>query len=109
MPKVGLVSGVTPHERDVDIVKALGAAKRKLGGSADAVIAIKNEADKIYRYAVINGIHQEMHFADRLEDLGLLDETAQGARRPKGVWTVFGRGRDMSLQGILAVLKGQSQ
>lgn len=109
MPKVGLVDGMTPHERDADIVKALTTAKRKLGGSKDAVIAIKNEAGKIYRYAVINGIHQEMYLADRLEGLGLLDETAQGARRPKGVWTVFGLGRDMSLQGILAELSRQSQ
>ncbi len=102
MPKTGLVVGVPPHEKDSDIIKALAAAKRKLGGSSDAVIAIKNEAGAIYRYAVINGIHQEMHLAERLEDLGLLDETEQGARRPKGVWTVFGRGRDLSLKGILA-------
>lgn len=108
MPKAGLVAGVTPHEKDADVVKALAAAKRKLGGASDTVIAIKNEAGKVYRYAVINGIHQEMYLADRLEDLGLLDETEQGARRPKGVWAVFGPGRDMSMKGILAELKGKA-
>lgn len=106
MPKVGLVPGVEPHEKDAEVIKALSAARRKLGGGSDTVIAIKNETDKIYRYAVINGIHQEMCLADRLEELGLLDETEQGARRPKGVWTVFGRGRDLSLKGILAEFKG---
>lgn len=77
--------GVMPRERDADVVKALAAAKRKLGGSKSAVIAMKNEADVTYRDAVINGIHQEMHFADRLEKLGLLDETEQGARQTKGM------------------------
>ncbi len=106
MPKPGLVAGVQPHEKDADVLKALAAAKRKLGGSTDALIAITNEAGVVYRYAVINGIHQEMYLGGRLEDLGLLDETGQGARRPKGVWAVFGRGRDMSPNGILAELQG---
>lgn len=109
MPKAGLVASVTPHEKDADVVKALAAAKRKLGGYSDAVIAIKNDAGVIYRYAVINGNHQEMYLADRLEGLGLLDETMQGGRRPKGVWTVFGPGRDLSLKGVLAELQGNNR
>lgn len=101
----GLVDGVTPHLKDGEVVKAVTAAARKLGGRESLVVAVKNEAGQIYRYATITGMLQEMYLAERLEDIALVDETAQGARKPKGVWVVFGPGRDMSLSGILAELK----
>lgn len=91
-PRPVLVEGVSPHEKDEHIVKAITAAKRKLGGSGPSVVAIKNEAGQIYRHAIITGMLQEMHLCDRLEDIGLVDETEQGGRKPKGVWVVFGPG-----------------
>ncbi|WP_157085032.1 hypothetical protein [Hydrogenophaga palleronii] len=103
--KAGLVDGVVAHVKDADVLKALRAAKRKIGGSSDSVIAIKNEADQIYRYAVINGLQQEIYLAERMEPLGLVDETIQGGRKPRGIWAVYGRGRDLSLAGVLAELE----
>lgn len=100
--KIGLIEGVVPHSKDPEVTKAFKAAKRKLGGGSDTVAAIKNEAGKVYRYEVLNGMLQEMHLAQRLELLGLVDETMQGARKPRGVWVLFGSGRDMSPAAMLA-------
>lgn len=100
--KIGLIEGVVPHSKDAEITKAVKAAKRKLGGGSDSVAAFKNEAGKVYRYEVINSMLQEMYLAERLEPLGLVDETMQGARKPKGVWVLYGGGRDMSLTAMLA-------
>lgn len=102
--EIGLLEGVTPHQRDDDIVKALKAAKRKLGGGDDAVIAFKNEAGEVYRRAVLNGIHQELYLDERLEPLGLTNRTAQGERKPRGVSHVFGPPMDLSKEAILTQL-----
>jgi hypothetical protein len=103
--ELGLVGGVEPHPKDSEIIKALTAAKRKLGGSTDSVIAFKNLDDKVYRRAVLNGVHQEMYLAERLELHGLVDESEHGGRRPKGVWACFGPKRDMTLEGVLEQIK----
>jgi len=103
--EVGLIAGVEPHPKDVEVVKALAAAKRRLGGSTDSVVAFKNMDDKVYRHAVINGIHQEIYLAERLEPHGLIDESEHGGRRPKGVWACFGPKRDMTLEGVLEQIK----
>jgi hypothetical protein len=100
--KIGLIEGKVAHQRDDDIVKALKAAKTKLGGSSDTVIAFKNEAGEVYRYAVLNGMYQEMYLDQRLEPLGIFNRTEQGERKPKGVWAVFGPSRDMSVEAMIA-------
>ena len=102
---LGLLAGIEPHPKDAEVAKALAAAKRKLGGSSDSVIAFKNMDRKVYRRAVLNGIHQEMHLAERLQPLGITDESEHGGRRPKGVWACFGPKRDMTLEGVLEELK----
>lgn len=103
--EVGLLVGVEPHPKDAEVVKAIAAAKRKLGGSSDSVIAFKNMDGEVYRRAVLNGIHQERYLAERLEPLAITDEAEHGGRRPKGVWACFGPKRDMSLEGVLEELK----
>lgn len=90
--EIGLIAGVARHARDADVIKAINSARRKLVGSGDTVIAIKNESAQVYRRCVINGLLQEMYLAERLEALGLIDETARGARKPKGIWAVCRRG-----------------
>ena len=102
---IGLLAGIEPHPKDAEVVKAITAAKRKLGGSSDSVIAFKNLDGKVYRRAALNGIHQEMYLAERLEPLGISDESEHGGRRPKGVWACFGPKRVMSLEGVLEELK----
>lgn len=103
--EIGLLAGIEPHLKDAEVVKAIAAAKRKLGGSSDSVIAFKNMDGKVYRRVVLNGIHQEMYLAERLEPLGIVDESEHGGRRPKGVWACFGPRRDMSLESVLEELK----
>lgn len=103
--EIGLIEGVDPHPKDTEVVKSLTAAKRKLGGSKDSVIAFKNMDGKVYRRAVLNGIHQEMYLAERLEPHGLIDESEHGGRRPKGVWACFGPKRAMTLEGVLQQIR----
>ncbi|MBN8751137.1 MAG: hypothetical protein J0I65_27090 [Variovorax sp.] len=103
--EIGLLEGIEPHPQDAEVVKAIASAKRKPGGSSDSVVAFKNMSGKVYRRAVLNGIHQEMQLADRLEALGIADESEFGGRRPKGVWVCFGPKRDMTLEGVLKELK----
>jgi hypothetical protein len=103
--KLGLVDGITPHAEDTAVLAAIKAAQRKLSGSGGSIIAVKNEAGEVYRRFAISGLQQEMYLSERLETLGLIDETEQGARKPKGIWAVYGAGRDMSLAGVLASIK----
>ena len=102
--KTGLIESVSPHAKDEQIVKAVKRAKRQLGGGKDTVIAFRNETGEIYRYEVLNGIHQDMELCDGMEALGIANQTDQGARKPKAVWAVYGASRDMSLEGALAEL-----
>jgi hypothetical protein len=53
--EIGLLAGIELHPKDADVVTALTAAKRKLGGSRDSVIAFKNMGGKVYCRAVLNG------------------------------------------------------
>lgn len=102
---VGLIPGIEPHPKDAEVLKALAAAKRALGGGTDSVVAFKNMEGKVYRRAVLNGMHQEMKLAERLAPLGLADEEEHGARKPKGVWVCFGPKRDMSPEGLMEQLR----
>lgn len=102
--KLGLVEGVEPHAKDEAVQAAIKAARRKLGGSGDSIIVVKNEAGQVYRRFAITGLQQELYLSGRMEAIGLIDETAQGGRNPKGVWAVYGAGRDMSLAGVLALI-----
>ncbi len=61
--EIGLIVGVEPHPKDAEVVKSLTAAKRKLGGSKDSVIAFKNMDGIVYRRALMKGIYQEMYLA----------------------------------------------
>lgn len=88
--QIGLVDGVTPHPMDSEVVKALQAAKRKLGGSGPSVIGFRNEAGEIYRYGSVTGMLQEMYLSERLDSIGFEDESLLDRRMPKGVWNVFG-------------------
>ena len=88
--EIGLVEGVTPHLKDDAVVKALVAAKRKLGGSGPSVIGFKNEVGVIYRYGTVTGMLQEMYLSNRLEDIGFEDESLLERKMPKGVWNIFG-------------------
>lgn len=103
--EIGLLADVEPHPKDAEVLKAVAASKRKLGGSNDTVIAFKNLEGKVYRRAILNGIHQEMFLAQRLEALGIVDESEDGGRGPKGIWACFGPKRDMTLEGLLEELK----
>lgn len=103
--EIGLLEGVEPHPQDAEVVKAIASAKRKLGGSSDSVVAFKNLSGQVYRRAVLNGIHQEMQLADRLESAGLVDESEFGGRRPKGVWVCFGPKRDLTPEGLMEELR----
>lgn len=103
--ELGLLEGIEPHPEDAEVVGAIASAKRKPGGSSDSVVAIKNMSGKVYRRAVLNGIHQEMHLADRLETIGMADESEFGGRRPKGVWACFGPKRDLTPEGLLEELR----
>lgn len=99
--EIGLLEGVEPHPQGAEVVKAIASAKRKRGGSSDSVVAFKNQSGEVYRRAVLNGIHQEMQLADRLESAGLVDESEFGGRRPKGVWVCFGPKRDLTPEGLM--------
>lgn len=99
---LGYVEGRARHPQDDGITKALAKARRAPGGSSDSVLAFKNAAAEVYRYEVINGLQQELELVDLLEELGLVDETAQGGRKPRGVWSVYGAGRALGLNDILA-------
>ncbi|WP_143476448.1 hypothetical protein [Pseudacidovorax sp. RU35E] len=103
--EIGLLEGIEPHPHDAEVVKAIASAKRKPGGSSDSVVAFKNMSGKVYRRVVLNGIHQEMQLADRLEAIGLADESEFGGRRTKGVWACFGPKRDLTSAAVLEELR----
>lgn len=103
--EVGLLEGVDPHPQDAEVLKAIASAKREPGGSSDSVVAFKNLSGKVYRRAVLNGIHQEMELADCLEAIDMADESEFGGRRPKGVWVCFGPKRDLTPEGLLEELR----
>ncbi|MET3515628.1 hypothetical protein ABIC63_003412 [Pseudacidovorax sp. 1753] len=102
---IGLLGGIETHPQDAEIVKAIASAKRKPGGSSDSVVAFKNMAGKVYRRAVINGIHQEIRLAELLEEIGIADESEFGGRRPRGVWVCFGPKRDLTPAAVLEELR----
>lgn len=107
--KLGLIEGIEPHAKDAAVQAAIKAAQRKLGGSGDSIIVVKNEAGEVYRRFAISGLQQELYLSERLEALGLIDETEQGGRKPKGIWAVYGAGRDMSLAGVLASISASKK
>lgn len=100
--QIGLVEGIAPREDDETVIKAIKAAKRKVGGAKDTTIAVMNESCEIYRYATLNGLQQLMELAYRLEVIGLTDRTDQGERKPRGIFAVFGPPLDLSLEAVLA-------
>ena len=73
--KLGLIEGIEPHAKDAAVQAAIKAARRKLGGSGDNIIVVKNEAGEVYRRFAISGLQQELYLSERLEALGLIDET----------------------------------
>ena len=99
--KPGLVEGVSPHAKDEQIVKALKRAKRELAHGTDNTVGFRNESGEIYRYAVLNGMYQDMELDDGMEAIGLANQTEQGARKTKGLWAVYGESRDMTPEGLL--------
>ncbi|RUP25581.1 MAG: hypothetical protein EKK45_19245 [Curvibacter sp.] len=90
--KTELITDTKIAEYDEDILKALKAAGRKLGGSSKPyIVGIRNEHGTIYRKADMGGLQQVIYLAERLEDLGFEDELLENDRPPKGWDSIFSR------------------